>query len=232
MDYWSKFDKMSRHVEENTISSSSKTLELLKRGISFFTESFSRMTFRQQTNDAVVRMALVSQNLNSLKFAVDAATHGYYIQSMVLMRNVYENWLAFWYLAKFPNYADIWLNPDLNRRPPKAETMRNKIDYTGQETKAKLHDYYAELNRFSHTDLIGVISRLRKDDGKTSVRVGVEYNSIELDACADSILFWLANMLIAIRSLMTKPDKDWIERYDSFLAEVNNFHKEFLQIAK
>ena len=228
MNYWDMIDELTRLAGEETNTTSSKTLGLLKKGISFYAETLSLISIRHSTNDIVARIALASQNFNSLKLAIDAAINGYYVQSMILMRNVYENWLAFWYLAKFPTDADIWLNPQPNRRPPTAETMRNKIDYSVQETKSKLHEYYVELNRFSHTDPIAILNRLRKDEGEISVRLGVEYNPVEFDACANSILFWLANMLIAINPWVSKTDNGWTEKYESLLTEINNFHQEFL----
>ena len=213
-----------------TLDSSPATVNIMQKTLGLYAQALSLIRTNEEPKVALVRMSLVSQNFNTLNLTVDSAIRGYYIQSMILLRNVYENWLAFWYLAKFPGDAEIWLDP--NRHPPKAETMRNKVDFVSHETKSELHDFRDELNRFTYTDSIAVLTRLRKDRGKTFVRAGVEFHPVELDACASSILFWSANMLIAINSWIPKTQEDWHNSNKSILDEIGEFQDKFYSLYK
>ncbi len=225
MDGWKKIEEGVSLTQNLSFESSLETVNVMQKTLGLYAHALSLIKTTEEPKVALVRMSLVSQNLNTLSLAVDSAIMGYYIQSMILLRNVYENWLAFWYLAKFPGDAEIWLDP--NRYPLKAETMRNKVEFVSHETKAKLHDFRSELNRFNHTDSIAVLSRLRKDREKTFVRSGVEFHPVELDACASSILFWSANMLIAMNSWIPKNHEDWHISYKSILDEIVEFQDKF-----
>lgn len=228
MEYWNKFEEQERYAEEKTIFKSFDTLRLLKETLSLFAKSLSLIKAEQNTNAVIARVALLSQNANNLKVSVDTAARGYYVQSMLPLRNVYENWLAFWYLAKFPNEADKWLDPDQNQLPPNAENMRKKIDYAFEDTKNKLLGYRKELNRFAHTDLITVITRLRRNNGNLVVRIGVEYHPVEFDACTYSVLFWIGNMLIAVSSWIPETQESWHKECRTRLQEINEFQGKFI----
>jgi len=222
MDYWSRIEEETRLVQEATTSRSSSTVSLLHKVFSHYAEAFSLVKPSEDTKAAIVRMGLISQNFNTLRLALDAATSGYYLQSIVLLRNVYENWLAFWYVAKFPEQSGLWLDPRWDRRPPKAETMRNKIDHPTKETKSKLQGFYEELNRFAHTDPAAVLSRLRIIEGRPLVWVGVEYKPDDFAACSYALLLWLGNMLDAISSWIPETH-DWYCRYQGIMDEILQF---------
>lgn len=228
MDYWKKVEEEISLTQENTTAYSATTWGLLRETITHYAEAFPLAKPIEEPKAAPARMGLVSQNFNSLKVAVDLAMRGYYIQSIILLRNVYENWLAFWYLAKFPDEADLWLDPRWDRRPPSAETMKNNIDHPTSEAKSKLHGLKQELDRFAHTDPVAVLSRLRTFKGQTVVSVGVEYRAMDFDVCAYSILLWSGNMLDAISSWIPSTH-DWNKKYqlisDKILEFIKNYDK-------
>lgn len=222
MDYWHKVEEEASKTKEKTLANSEKTWQLLRDAITLYAEGFPLAKTREETAAALAKMGLISQNFNFLKAATDLAVKGYYIQSISLLRNVYENWLAFWYLAKYPDDANLWLDSRWDQRPPNAETMKNRIDHPDGEAKLNLQDFKKVLDRFAHTDPVYVLSRLRLIDGQTVVGVGVEYIEEHFDGNAYYILMWLGNMLDAIsRWILDAPD--WSKRYKSISEKILEF---------
>ncbi len=219
MDYWDLATAETQRVYDATIQGSSSEVNLVRRAISLHAEAFSIAEDPAEPKAATVRKALVSHNFNTLKLALDAAIRGYYVQSIALLRNVYENWLAFWYLAKFPQEADRWLNRSWNQRPPKAESMRNKIDHPSKENKSKLHDFYEELSRFDHTDPVAVLSRIEIVTNKPVIRVGVQYDHNDFAACTYALCLWTGNMLDALASIVPSANL-WHQKYDRIGSEL------------
>ena len=158
MDCWNAVTAEAQHVFDETMQHSSDEVALLRKAISLYAEAFTIADDPADPKAATARKALVSHNFNTLNLAFDAALNGYYVQSIALLRNIYENWRAFWYLAKYAQESDRGLNPSWEQRPPKAETMRNKIDHPSKETRSKIHGFYVELSRFDHTDPVDVLS--------------------------------------------------------------------------
>ena len=158
MDYWAKIEEEISSTEKKTLANSATTWGLLREAMTQYAEAFSLVRPDEEPNAALAQMGLISQNFNNPKLAPDSATKGYYVQSIMLLRNVDENWIVFWYLAEYPQDAKLWLDPRWDGRPPSAETMRNKIDPPTTETKSKLHLFKADLDRFAHTDPVAVLS--------------------------------------------------------------------------
>ena len=95
MNTWDDFENEARIVEKTTIDQDRETVILLKTSIGLFADGFSASKGSSDTTDAtLVKMSLLSQNFGSLKCSADAALRGYYVQSMNLLRIVYENWVA------------------------------------------------------------------------------------------------------------------------------------------
>jgi hypothetical protein len=138
------------------------------------------------------------------------------------MRNVYENWLAIWYLSKFPGEADRWLNPSWQMRPPTAETMKNKIDHPSKDMKAKLKSLNAELCLFAHTDPIAILPLLGSRPGETTVHFGVTYNEEQFKGAAYSIAVWIGNMLSTLSMWITDND-EWHEKNDAVTNDLLGF---------
>jgi hypothetical protein len=228
MDYWNAVSGEAQRVYETTMQHSSAEATLLRQALSLYAEAFAIADDPAEPKAATARKALVSHNFNTLNLAFDAALRGYYVQSTALLRNIHENWLAFWYLAKYPQEADYWLNPSWEQRPPKAETMRNKIDHPSKEAKSKLHGFYKELSRLDHTDPAAVLSRIELFENKPVIRVGVRYDQDDFAACAYGICLWAGNTLDTIASIVA-PDNKWHEKHaklgDKLLAYIEKYNE-------
>ena len=207
-EYLNDLESEACEVSRLTSSKSCGTVDLLQRALSLYAHGMSLGQAPDNTDATLARMGLISQNFNSLKTTVDLACRGYYLQSIGLLRNVYENWLAFWYLSKYPAEAKRWLDPTWDNRPPKAETMKNKIDHPSKSMKAKLGQFYAELCRFAHTDPIAILPLLSAGECERTVHFGVTYDERLFGACAYAISLWVGNML-EVLSLWIPKGSDW-----------------------
>ncbi len=209
----------STFVKNKTANEFPEEIKLISSATSLYYEGFKYAKPIEDPTLALTRMGLVSQNFNTLNLATKATYYGYYLQSMILLRNVYENWLAFWYLAKYPEEVHKWVDPRWDTRPPKAETMRNKIDHPSDDTKSKLYNFYRELNRFSHTDPVAVLSLIRIVDKKPGIRVGVEFSKDNFLACVYALSLWNGNMLDAI-SCWIPDDSEWSSKYQVIMENL------------
>ena len=102
MDTWEDFDREARTVESFTKAQLLERVQLLQDAVGLFADGFLIANNSDTTDVNKAKMGLLSQNFNTLKCAVDLALRGYYLQSMNLLRYVYENWIAFHYLIKKP----------------------------------------------------------------------------------------------------------------------------------
>ena len=198
-------------------------VQLLDSSLRLFAEGFDLCSPNNEENEQrIARMGLVSQNFNSLAAAVKIAEFGFYLQSLGLLKNVYENWLAFWYLAKFPREAKKWLIPQKHGKPPKAERMRNEIDHPSIETKLKVKQFYSELNKFAHTDPIAVLDRFVQGNKGPGIKVGVEFRKNNFEACAYALLLWIGNMNDAISSWIS-PQDDWHKKNSLQMTKIVDY---------
>jgi hypothetical protein len=215
----------AHQVAEVTSNESAQEVGLLGDAISVFAEAFTVANDLAKTEAATVRKALLSHNFNTLNLAFDAALRGYYIQSIALLRNVYENWLAFWYVAKYQDDAHFWLNPSWEQRPPKAEVMLNKIEHESKDDKTKIRGFHSELARFDHTDPVAVLSRIKITENQALIFVGVRYDKVEFETCTYALCLWLGNTLDMIASTVPQEEK-WHKRHaaigERLLAYIEN----------
>jgi hypothetical protein len=100
---------------------------LLKNSIGVFADGFSASEGASKTTDeTLAKMSLLSQSFGSLKCSAGTALRGYYVQSMNLLRIVYENWIAYKYIEKNPDKAELWLR--VKKKPPDHAAMLQEID--------------------------------------------------------------------------------------------------------
>ena len=215
----------AQQVADVTSKESAQEVGLLRDAISVYAEAFIVANDLAKPEAATVRKVLLSHNFNTLNLAFDAALRGYYTQSIALLRNVYENWLAFWYVAKYQDEAHFWLNPSWEQRPPKAEVMLNKIEHDSKEDKTKIRGFHSELARFDHTDPIAVLSRIKLLENTALIFVGVQYDKDEFATCTYALCLWLGNTLDMIASTVPQGEK-WHERHvaigERLLAYIEN----------
>lgn len=150
------------------------------------------------------------------------AVTGFYIQALIPLRHVYESWLSFWYLAKYPQDAERWLDPTWKMRPPKAETMRKRMDHPSKHIKSKLGEFYKEMHRFAHVDPVAVLSTLDREGEKTVIEVGVRFKNDSFEACAYGISLWLGNCLDAL-STMVPVGHDWHDEQQTSIEDILAF---------
>ena len=214
--------KQADHIEEITVRQLKNEHQLLTDALSLYVDGLQAIPPFQDNDSLLVRISLLSHNLNNLNLAFDASCRGFYIQALSILKNVYETWLAFWYLAQFPEHAELWLDPSWEKRPFKAETMRNKMDHPGKETKTKLKDFYEELNRFAHTDPSAVLSRLDHQDTKMIIGIGVQFDPLKFRTACYAFCLWIGNMLDAISALIPS-EHTWQANYDEMFVQLMSF---------
>jgi len=226
LGHWANFERDASRIVEQTRANCEREFDLLRSCFDLYSEGFNALPKSGNGESQIVRIALLSQNLNTFNVMINSASQGFYIQALIPLRNVYENWLSFWYLAKHPQEAQLWLDPTWKMHPPKAERMRNRIDHPSKQIKSKLQDFYEELNRFAHTDPAAVLSRLNRDGEKTVIDVGTRFDAGDFRACTYGLSLWLGNCLDSISSLI--PDShEWQRRCQSAIEQTLNFIDEY-----
>lgn len=224
---WHSLDEEADRVTFTTNQQAVGTCSLLKKAISVLADGFTEAEAKG-TDSASAQAGLFSQNLNSLKCSADLSMRGYYTQSTGLLRGIYENWIAFHYLAEFPLKADLWLKK--NRRPPKHSYMFNALGPNFVEDKADARKWYGTLCRFAHTDALVVLPHLGSQNGESCAFIGANYKPDLFRTCAYTISLFTTIMLREI-SQMVLADSEWQQRYneaiEALLQFIENENDEF-----
>jgi hypothetical protein len=212
MSTWEDFDREAREVEKASKERAPECVQLLQDAVGLLADAFSVGDSSAASNAILTKMSLLSQNFATLKCAVDMALRGYYTQAMNLLRIIYENWIAFHYLSKYPGNANLWLRSSRNKRPPVHSEMLNKLDKDFNPLKGKMKNWYSTLCRFAHTDAVGVIPQIFTDfaPNETSIHFGSTYKDGLFRASTYAISLWTGVMLSDI--------SQWI-------PNVNEWHK-------
>ena len=218
-DYWRELETDATAIDALTESGCGRELKVLTSAFDWYSEALSRIPPAENGKATIARLAILSQILNAFHVMISSAMRGFYIESLVPLRHVYENWLAFWYLAKFPEEAHRWLDPTWEMRPPKAETMLKKIDHPSKQSQSRLRDFYSEMNRFAHTDPVVVLSRLDQEGDKTLIGVGIRFDGDDFRACSYGLSLWIGNCLHAVSSVV--PDTDeWQAQHEALRRDI------------
>lgn len=222
MDYWSILARDASEIQRQTEASCPAELSLLKDSFNLFAGAFESIPLTAGGPAVAARMAILSQALNSFRTMISSASEGFYIQTLIPLRHAYEGWLSFWYMAKYPEEAERWLNPTWEMRPPKAETMLNNIDHPAKEMKSRIREFYGELNRFAHIDPVAVLSRIHHEGEKAYIGVGIRFSADDFRTCAYGVLLWLGNYLDAASSVVPQTH-EWHSQHKDVEARILAF---------
>jgi len=204
---WHSLDAEAEAVAVATVSAEAETCAHLESAVATLADGFTS-TELVDSDVTRVRMGLFSQSLNSLKCGVDLAKRGYYTQSMGLMRGVYENWIAFHYLATFPAAARKWLAN--GKRPPSHGDMLKALGPSFTEDKTDARDWYRALCRFAHTDALIVLPHLGSHEDEACAFFGVTYKPDLFRSCAYTLSLFACIMLREV-SLLVPGSSLWLD---------------------
>ena len=218
---WDSLDVEANEVASTTAQQAAGICTLLKQGISTLADGFAE-TEVKATNSAPAQMGLLSQNLNSLKCSVDLAMRGYYTQSAGLLRGVYENWIAFHYLAQFPKEANLWLCADQGKRPPSHSHMLNALGPNFPEHKADASRCYSMLCSFAHTHALNVMPHLGAHKGEPCAFFGATYKA-NLFRVSAYLICTFTNLMLREISGMIATDAGWQERCKTAIEGLMQF---------
>jgi len=192
MNTWDDFESEARLVEKTTCEQESEIVALLKNSIGLFADGFSAAKGSESADEALAKMSLLSHSFGTLKCSTDTMLRGYYVQSMNLLRIVYENWIAYKYLEKNPDKAILWLRPSRKNKPPGHAAMLREIDDDYSPLKGKMKGWYKTLCSFAHADPLNLLSQLSTVEvpGEMSIHFGATFNKDLFRTSAYSICVW------------------------------------------
>ncbi len=217
MNTWEDFENEARLVEKTTNEQAPKVVHLLQDAVGLFADAFSVGDNSDTSDAALARMSLLSHNFGTLKCSVDIALRGYYVQSMNLLRIVYENWIAFHYLVKCPDKARLWLHHSNKNQPPGHAVMLKELDADFNPLKGQMKKWYSVLCTFAHTDPLVLLPQIATDfiPNEKSIHFGSTYKSDLFRASAYAISLWTGVMLSSI--------SQWV-------PNTNQWHNEMIKI--
>lgn len=209
MNSWDDFEKEARLVEKTTFEQEPKIVRLMKDSIGIFADGFSAAKGSDSSYEVLAKMSLLSHSFATLKCSVDMALRGYYVQSMNLLRIVYENWIAYKYLEKNPCKAILWIRPSNRKKPPGHAAMLQEIDDDYSPLKGKMKCWYRTLCSFAHTgphNLLPQISMVEVP-GETSIHIGATYKKELFKTSAYSICLWAGISIMNVGSWVPENDQ-------------------------
>ncbi len=224
MNTWDDFENEASFVEKTTCEQEPEIVSLMKDSIGVFADGFSAAKGSDSSDEALAKMSLLSHSFGTLKCSVDTALRGYYVQSMNLLRIVYENWVAYKYLEKNPDNAILWIRSSKRKKPPGHAAMLREIDDDYSSLKGKLKGWYKTLCSFAHTDPLNLLSQISTSEvpGETSIQFGATYKKDLFRTSAYSICLWAGISIMNVGSRV--PDNDqWREQTATVQEKILKF---------
>ena len=224
MNTWDDFEKEARLVEKTTSEQESAIVLLLNDSIGLFADAFSVAKKSDSSDATLAKMSLLSHNFGTLKCSVDIALRGYYVQSMNLLRIVYENWIAYHFLEKNADKAYLWLHPSKKSRPPGHAAMLKEIDDDYNPLKGKMKAWYSTLCSFAHTDPLNLLSQISTLEvpGETSIHYGATYNKDLFKTSAYALCLW-AGISLLIIGLWVPEKNQWHTEMAKVQEEISKY---------
>ena len=176
MNYWDTLEEQARQVQTQTATQYAQAITLLRDAVSLCAEATQLKDSQAPSHAVAVSMSLISQNLNSLKVCLDMATSGYYMQCGVLLRHVYENWLAIQYIRYFPMEAGEWLNSAWDHRAPSVKKILKAIGPEFGTNQSTVGDSYGLLSKFAHPNAMSIVPQIDRHDDGTVIDTGTLYH--------------------------------------------------------
>lgn len=209
MNTWDDLENEARLVEKTTCEQEPEIVGLMKDSIGIFADGFSAAKGSDSSDEALAKMSLLSHSFGTLKCSVDTVLRGYYVQSMNLLRIVYENWIAYKYLEKNPDKAILWIRPSKKNKPPGHAAMLQEIDDDYSPLKGKMKGWYKTLCSFAHTDPLNLLSQISTVEvpGETSIHFGATYNKELFRTSAYSICLWAGISVMNVGSWVPENDQ-------------------------
>lgn len=209
MNTWEDFEKEARLVEKTTIEQEPEVVHLIQDAIGIFADAFSVGNNSDTSDATLAKMSLLSHNFGTLKCSVDIALRGYYVQSLNLLRIVYENWIAFHFLEKSPDKAHLWLRHSKKELPPKHAAMLKELDANFNPLKGQMKKWYSTLCSFAHTDPVNLLPQISTDNipNETSIHFGSTYKNDLFKGSAYAICLWAGVMLSTISTWVPKTNQ-------------------------
>lgn len=224
MNTWDDFENDARIVEIITNEQEPEIVDLLKNSIGLFADGFSVAKGSDPSEVTLAKMSLLAHSFGTLKCSIDLAIRGYYLQSMNLLRIVYENWVAFHYLEKNPDKAVLWLRQSKKNKPPGHAVMLKEIDQEYKPLEGKMKSWYKTLCSFAHTDPLNLLSRISTAvvPGETSVHFGTTFNKDLFRTSAYSICMWSGISILNVSPWVPEQD-EWHNQVASVQEKISKF---------
>jgi hypothetical protein len=222
-------------ASDNYPDTGGDTVMLLKNSIGVFADGFSASKGSSDTaDDTLAKMSLLSHSFGTLKCSADTALRGYYVQSMNLLRLVYENWIAFKYIEKNPDKAVLWLRASKKKKPPGHSAMLKEIDKDYTPLKGKKKGWYKTLCSFAHTDPLNLLSQISTDavPNETSIHFGATFKKDLFRNSAYSIFVWTGISFMSVSPWVPAGDKwhtQMVDVQEEILKFVDRENKDFNQ---
>jgi hypothetical protein len=209
MNTWNDFEKETRLVEKTTNDQAPQIVLLLQDSIGLFADGFSIANRPDPSEATIAKMSLLSHNFGTLKCSVGIALRGYYVQSLNLLRIVYENWIAYHYLEKKPQEAPLWLRHSKKKQPPGHAAMLKELDGDFNPLKSKMKGWYSTLCSFAHTDPINLLPQISTEKtDETSIHFGATFREDLFKASSYAMCLWAGVMLSTI-SIWVPTSNQW-----------------------
>lgn len=204
IEIWNDLERDAKLVEEITAKEAYDIMELLQESIGLLANAFEISKCPDNSDATLARMGLLGHNFNTLNCSTNLAFRGYYLQSLNILRVVYENWVAYHYLSKHPEKAILWLNHHPQKQPPSHAKMLAKLGPDFLPVKGKMKEWYGTLCSFAHTDPLNLLTQLSNDfdPNETSVHFGTTFNLSLFKTTAYTLSLWIGIMLSTAKKLV------------------------------
>ena len=208
------YSQFAEGAREESLEKESETLKIIREVVDLHFSLFrhrGRLDHTEGNKLQRVWLKLTTSAFHSSRIALHALETGYYTQSFMLTRAVYEDWLVAFDCEGHTETVEALLDPNL--RDPRFEDMYQRLPAQSKSLWGKIEDYegtYGFLSTFAHPRTRALEDTLNPDG---TLRFVPAYNGIRFALAARFLLMGTLLMLTFVEKLAdfldTPESQDW-----------------------
>ena len=174
-------DELEAEVQTSTIERHQDVVAGVEQLLNCYLEGLTNIgqfTITEENQRELVWFFIESRSVNSMRWGFELMTRGYYVQSITLIRLVYEDWLVCWDCIDHPNTVKAILAG--NTRMPTFSDMADRLKephlslWKGETQEVE--GTYGLLSTFAHPRHRALM--VQRDPDSQSLRLGPLYDQV------------------------------------------------------
>lgn len=218
---WAGLNEREVQVIRTTATEHQRELALMENLLRAYVAGFGAIGSFKPTEDNELQYAwlrLVARSFNSMRCAYDALLRGYYIQALMLLRSVDEDWLVCGDCEKHPPTLDALLRE-------KGRLGRGELSYGKMAERQQIEHPWGEGYGFLSTIYHPRrwVLEAQVDLKSRTLRLGAHYDRSLFLLCCEVLVRASLRMTKYLVKLLGSGGNRWMKKNDALVGEARHW---------